>query len=370
MAKININLDGQKFGRWSVLKTVPRYKGDRTYCLCECECGQIKYVARQSLLNGASQSCGCLAREETSKRSRKDYVGHVFGELTVLEMLYNYKKNGKTYCKCVCSCGNEHIASISNLVTGSVKSCGCKTMDFCWNGRRMDLAGMTFGKLTVIEMLYSYGNSNRTHCKCSCECGKETIVDAWNLLHGYTSSCGCGASWTMHDGIRYKDLTGMKFGMLSVIEMTNQRSENGSVIWKCKCDCGNIKYATTNSLCKYHTTSCGCSAYSNMENFIASVLNENHINYIPQARFNDCRNINPLPFDFYLYDYNILIEYDGLQHSQPVEFFGGENAFLYRQNNDAIKTKYCQDNNINLIRFSHMLSQEEIKQQLIHIWNP
>lgn len=369
MAKNNMNLDGQKFGRWMVLKTVPNYKGGRTYCLCECECGNIKYVAKQSLLNGSSRSCGCLAKEETSERSRKNYVGCVFGELTVIEMLYNYK-NRKTYCKCMCSCGNEHIASASNLVIGHVRSCGCKTMDLCWDGRRMDLTGMIFGQLTVSEMLYSYGNLNRTHCRCNCQCGKETIVDAWNLLHGYTSSCGCGAAWTMHDGIRYKDLIGMKFGMLSVVEMTSQRSENGSVIWKCKCDCGNIKYTTTNSLCKYHTTSCGCSAYSNMENFIASILDENNINYIPQARFDDCRNINTLPFDFYLYDYNTLIEYDGLQHAQPVDFFGGEEAFVYRKNNDAIKTKYCHDNNITLIRISHTLSQEEIEQQLIHIWNP
>ena len=369
MAKININLDGQTFDRWTVLKTVPNYKDGRTYCLCRCECGEEKYVARQSLINGSSRSCGCLAKEATSKRSRKDYVGYVFGGLTVVEMLYGYK-NSKTYCKCICSCGTEHIASISNLVTGSVKSCGCKTAELCWGGRRMDLTGMIFGKLTISEMLYSYGNSNRTHCKCHCECGKDTIVDAWNLLHEYTSSCGCGASWTMQNGIRYKDLTGMRFGMLVVVEMTNQRSENGSVIWECKCDCGNIKYATTNSLCQYHTTSCGCSTHSNMENFIACILGENNINYIPQARFDDCRNVNTLPFDFYLYDYNTLIEYDGIQHSQPIEFFGGEETFLRRQKNDTIKTKYCENNNINLIRFPHTLSQAEIKQQLIHIWNP
>ena len=88
MAKIDVNLDGRRFGRWVVIKTIPNYKNNKTYCLCICDCGTQKYVARHLLLSGQSQSCGCLAKEQTSDRCRKSYVGHVFRELTVLEMLY------------------------------------------------------------------------------------------------------------------------------------------------------------------------------------------------------------------------------------------------------------------------------------------
>ncbi len=369
MAKIDVNLNGQRFGRWTVLETIPRYKNGKTYCLCVCDCGTKKYVVRHSLLSGQSTSCGCLSGERTSERCRKNCVGQVFGELTVLEMLYRYKNN-KTYCRCLCSCGKECIVSMSNLITGHAKSCGCHSLEFAWNTRgRSNLVGLVFGKLIVVEMLYGYKNK-QTYCRCMCECGKETIVHIGNLMSGRTSSCGCLEQSSRYERCHYIDLIGQKFGMLTVTERTNQKATNGSVVWKCLCDCGNIVYATTTCLRLHRKTSCGCSAYSNMENFIASVLTDNNINYIPQAQFADCRNIFPLRFDFYLYDYNTVIEFDGEQHSRPVDFFGGEEGFIKRVENDNIKNNYCFKNNITLIRLPHTLTTQQIKDKLIHIWNP
>jgi hypothetical protein len=57
------------------------------------------------------------------------------------------------------------------------------------------------------------------------------------------------------------DLTGQRFGKLTVIERTEDYvSPKGyhSVRWLCQCDCGNIKSVTRNSLLKQHTRSCGC----------------------------------------------------------------------------------------------------------------
>ena len=63
-----------------------------------------------------------------------------------------------------------------------------------------------------------------------------------------------------------------------------------------------------------------------------------------------------LKFDFYLPKYNLCIEVDGEQHDEVVTFGGkkciqdSEEAFKKRQRYDAIKTKYCKDNNIGLLR--------------------
>ena len=368
MSKINVSLNGQKFGRWTVIETIPKYKNGKTYCLCVCECGTQRYVLRSALLDGSSMSCGCLAREKIKERCRKSYVGCVFGELTVIEMLYNYH-DGKTYCKCMCSCGNEYVGYMGNLTSGHTKSCGCKTSEMNWNGRRTNLCGLQFGRLIVVEMLYSFKN-NQTYCRCLCECGKETVVCMGNLLSGATSSCGCIEEESRYGRAHYNDITGQRFGLLVVIEKTDLKADNGSVIWKCLCDCGNIAYAAYSDLARYRKTSCGCSNYSNMENFIASVLSENHINYIPQARFSECRNIHTLPFDFYLYDYNTIIEYDGEQHFRPIEHFGGIEGFKQRVHNDALKNEYCLSKNIKLIRLPYTLSKEEIIENIIHIWNP
>ena len=58
----------------------------------------------------------------------------------------------------------------------------------------------------------------------------------------------------------FKDLTNQKIGRLTVLEKTNQRNNQGSVIWKCQCSCGNITYLPTQSLTRKSrpTKSCGC----------------------------------------------------------------------------------------------------------------
>ena len=56
-----------------------------------------------------------------------------------------------------------------------------------------------------------------------------------------------------------------------------------------------------------------------------------------------------MSFDFYIPDWNILIEFQGIQHEKPVDFFGGEEQFLIQQEHDRRKRKYAEDNNIKLL---------------------
>jgi hypothetical protein len=82
---------------------------------------------------------------------------------------------------------------------------------------------------------------------------------------------------------------------------------------------------------------------------ITNFLKNNKINYLPQHKFENCKNINQLSFDFYLPKLNICIEYNGKQHYEPIEFFGGINKFNQQIINDKIKKEYCHNNNIPLI---------------------
>lgn len=83
-------------------------------------------------------------------------------------------------------------------------------------------------------------------------------------------------------------------------------------------------------------------------------LLKNNISYISQKTFNDCIGDNKkLKFDFYLPQYNILIEYDGKQHFTPINYFGGIKSYLMTKKYDEIKNKYAGDNNIKLIRISY-----------------
>lgn len=71
----------------------------------------------------------------------------------------------------------------------------CKRKDFVTNmGKYVDLTGMTFGKLKVIEFAGGRKQSNgrnRGYWRCMCECGNETTVLCSSLLNGTTKSCGC-----------------------------------------------------------------------------------------------------------------------------------------------------------------------------------
>lgn len=106
---------------------------------------------------------------------------------------------------------------------------------------------------------------------------------------------------------------------------------------------------------------CGCTHCrgSKGEKYIAKWLSEHSIEYVSQKSFEECRDKNPLPFDFYLPDYNCCIEYDGKQHYEPVEYFGGEEYLAYTQMHDAVKNQYCADNNIKLLRIPYFANVEE-----------
>lgn len=89
------------------------------------------------------------------------------------------------------------------------------------------------------------------------------------------------------------------------------------------------------------------------ENTINEVLKNFNINFIREYRFDDCRDIHTLPFDFYLPEYNTCIEFDGEQHFSSCDFYGGNQAYEIRKSHDNIKTQYCLDNKINLIRIPY-----------------
>lgn len=233
---------------------------------------------------------------------------------------------------------------------------------------RLDLTGNTYGELTVIEMLYHYEGKRRTYCRCMTIYGDIVVVRADALQSGATQHAkGAGKTG------KPMDIKGKRFGLLVAINPTEKRASNGSVIWECECDCGNITYVPAGQLIRGHTLSCGCRHKSKWEMFIDDLLTELNVDFIPQKRFSDCMNkkcTDVLPFDFYLPNYNIIIEYDGEHHFQPVKGWGGEEKFKITQQNDLIKTNYCKLNNINLLRIPYTYTEDDIKNEILNILSP
>lgn len=86
------------------------------------------------------------------------------------------------------------------------------------------------------------------------------------------------------------------------------------------------------------------------EKEIRHFLDDNKIPYVNEKRFDDCKNKKRLPFDFYLPEHNICIEYDGKHHYEPIF---GEEQLKDTQRNDKIKNDYCVNNNIEMVRIKY-----------------
>lgn len=81
---------------------------------------------------------------------------------------------------------------------------------------------------------------------------------------------------------------------------------------------------------------------SKLELEIKTYLENNKIKFAPQKTFKGCRYKNLLRFDFFLPDFNLLIEAQGKQHFEPIDFFGGQKGFESNKKRDKIKSNWCK----------------------------
>lgn len=97
-----------------------------------------------------------------------------------------------------------------------------------------DLIGKRYGKLTVVSRSENNHKGN-TMWLCKCDCGKEKIALGYDLTHGRTVSCGCNNVGKIAP--TRKDLTGMRFGTLTVESISEEKSIRGNLSWNCVCVC-------------------------------------------------------------------------------------------------------------------------------------
>lgn len=91
------------------------------------------------------------------------------------------------------------------------------------------------------------------------------------------------------------------------------------------------------------------------EAFISNLLENMNIPYTSQYRFDNCKNLLPLPFDF-MVEINgriKLIEFDGNQHFRQGNGWGDKSSFDRIIHNDNIKNQFCYENNIPLLRIPY-----------------
>lgn len=222
-----------------------------------------------------------------------------------------------------------------------------------------DLTGQRFGKLLVIERDFEYNKIHQTkskapYWKCQCDCGNVITVRADSLTTGRTVSCGCFRKIQSRKATM-KNLKGQYFNNIEVIEDLNEFTNTHRRLHLCRCGyCGTIFKVNTNDLTAQKIESCGCLK-SKGEQKLIKIFIQNNISYKKEYTFDDLyleKDIykkHPLRFDFFLPDYNVLIEYQGNQHYDKKSRYYSEQGTY----NDNLKKEYCKNKKIKLIEINY-----------------
>lgn len=301
-----------------------------------------------------------------------DLTGMRFGYLTVESRAPDRPrgKNGKkrVMWNCLCDCGNHSVVDAAKLKSGKIKSCGCKRREFLSAEKLDDLVGKRFGRLIVVSRLGSHvkpSGGTDPKWKCICDCGTECVKTSQGLKKsGRSASCGCLKS-EITSKIKTKDLTGMVFGSLTVIQrVENHKLDCGAsnVRYLCRCSCGNFTYSDAGVLRNGNKKSCGCIKHSFGEACVEDELRKRDVEFKTEYTFPDLRSDKnrPLRFDFAIFNngnLDFLIEYQGAQHYivQKNPYFGQQQ----REITDEQKEEYCIAHGIPLYKIKYNQSVKD-----------
>lgn len=284
-----------------------------------------------------------MCRKRCFSLRKLDLRGQKYGKLTVIEAAENVK--GLTAWRCLCDCGNECIAMTKQLRNGKKSSCGCLQ-----HTSPEVKIGNKYNQLTVISEIIDKPH----YYLCQCECGKYTEVNEYNLKTDKVKSCGCLRN---RPSLHRLELTGQKFGKLTALYLNEEKTRGSNrTYWHCRCDCGAEVDRTLDNLTQPNSIpSCGCLR-SIGESNIQDVLIANNIQFEREKTFDNLISDKGYKYryDFYLPEYNCLIEFDGEQHfGYKGNGWNTKEHFEETQEHDRLKNEYALSHNILLVRIPY-----------------
>lgn len=295
----------------------------------------------------------------SKKKTHEQYVEEVSKINSNIEVIGMYQ-NSKTKIAHLCKIdGHKWNAYSSNVLKGhGCPECMKRNLHNRFAKSHENYVEDVFKISPFIEVVGDYINSQTPILH---RCNKHNIE--WNISPVHVLQ-GCGCYKCKGEKIynsKVKDIDTYIYEVSQInknIEVIGEYINARTPIFhKCSiCGC-TWKASPDNILSGYGCPECN---FSKGEKCIQEYLTKYNIKYCSQYIFDDCKNMRALPFDFYLPDYNICIEYDGIQHFEPIEFFGGYDALRKQQHNDTIKTNYCNLHNIGLIRIKYSQNIDKI----------
>ena len=292
------------------------------------------------------------------KKTHFEYITEVSQKNPNIEVIGIYNGNKEKILHKCKICGCEWEIKPIHVIHGhgcpqcaKIQRAKSKTMNHSeYEKRVLDLNP----NIILMETFTGVHKSIKVKCKI---CGHEWSPMAYSLLEPHNCG-GCKQCYilkrTKTTNQFVKELKQQNPYVKLIGEYVNSYTKALFKCYGCRQQC---EWLTTPSIVLSGGKSPTCHS-SNGEIRIMRFLQSNNIEFKKEYKFQDCKNINLLPFDFYLPKYNICIEYDGEQHYRPINFGGCSNekamkSFQSTCINDNIKNQYCVNHNINLLRIPY-----------------
>ncbi len=321
------------------------------------DCGKIFYMSPNSFLRGQRcPSCGVISRTLKQTLTPDQFLYRLkrrYGNRYTPLSKYHYARS-KMLVRCNW-CNNTWRISANNLLRGY----GCPYCSKHIVSEEMFKERVAHKNKGQFKFLDPYqGIEIRIRCQCN-KCGY-----IWRVTpHSFYQLKGCPRCQTNHvytkDEYNYK-LNKIYHGEYTLVEDYKPQKR---LLFKHNI-CGHTFIARPAELLN-GGTGCPYCNESKGERDIRNILDKLGIKYVQQYRFNSCKYKRGLPFDFWIPQYRIAIEYDGIQHFQRNHFQRTVDDFREAKLRDHIKDWYCRSHNIFLIRIPYKVKTESrIKQYL------
>lgn len=312
------------------------------------DCGRVFYMSPNSFLRGQRcPNCGVISRTLKQTLTPDQFLSKLkrkYGNRYTPLSKYHYAKL-KMLVRCNW-CNHTWRVSANNLLRGY----GCPYCSKHIVSEEMFKERVAHKNNGQFKFLDPYqGIETMIRCQCN-KCGY-----IWRVSpHSFYCIKGCPRCQTNHvyttDEFQWK--LDHKFnGEYKLVEEYKPRMK---LLFKHNI-CGHT-FTTRPAELLNDGTGCPYCNQSKGERYTRTVLDDLGIQYIQQYRFKDCKYKRTLPFDFYLPDLHIAIEYDGTQHYQVNHFNKNLEDFKESRLRDHIKDWYCQSHGIYLIRIPYKIS--------------
>lgn len=332
------------------IEVLERYIDAHTKILHRCKIdGYEWYVSPNNILKG--RGCPCCSNH--IKRTQEDYISEVLLINPNIEVLGDYINNITPILhRCLIHNIIWNAAPNSILRGHGCRQCGNEILA---NARRKSRE-QYISELKIINPdIIVIGEYINAHTPVLHKClidGYEWYAKPNNILSGRgCPKCG-GTMKKLHD----EYIAELKLINPDVEVIEQYIDAKTPILHKCLVD-GWIWYSTPSNMLS--SKGCPVCHESSGERQVRQWLNRHGVSYEFQKIFDDCIDKKPLLFDFYLPDYNIVIEYQGGQHYFAVDYFGGEEKFKLQQKHDNIKREYCKKQEIKLLEIPYYKNVEE-----------